>query len=105
MTRNATDPAFSTDSGENGDSRVLPFCTACEAALDPSVPVARFKHLCGEYPTASAFAVWLALQLGSALPWHMVKRGGVPPADLRYVLLYNNHKLWQHSFILLERFR
>lgn len=105
-------------SGENGDNRALPFYTACEGVLDPTVPVARYKHLCGEYPTASAFAVWLALQLepGQTLPSHMVKRaGGIRPnkgdpadvilSDSRYFLLYNNHKLSQHSFILLERFR
>ena len=93
-------------SGENGDSRALPFFTVCEAQLDPAVPIVRFKHLCGEYPTASAFAVWLALQLGTSLPQHMIKRpGSSRRADLRYILLYNNHKLSQHSFILLERFR
>ncbi len=105
-------------SGENGDNRALSFYTACEAVLDPAVPVARYKHLCGEYPTASAFAVWLVLQLepGQTLPSHMVKRaGGIGPnegdpadvilSDSRYFLLYNNHKLSQHSFILLERFR
>jgi 3-oxoacyl-[acyl-carrier-protein] synthase II len=105
-------------SGENGDNRALSFYTACEAVLDPAVPVARYKHLCGEYPTASAFAVWLVLQLepGQTLPSHMVKRaGGIRPnqgdpadvilSDSRYFLLYNNHKLSQHSFILLERFR
>ena len=105
-------------SGENGDIRASSFYTACEAVLDPAVPVARYKHLCGEYPTASAFAVWLVLQLepGQTLPSHMVKRaGGIRPnqgdpadvilSDSRYFLLYNNHKLSQHSFILLERFR
>jgi hypothetical protein len=93
-------------SGENGDNRALPFYTACEAALDPAVPVARYKHLCGEYPTASAFAVWLALQLrpGEPLPLSMAKHGG-GVFNLPYILLYNNHKLSQHSFILLERFR
>jgi hypothetical protein len=80
-------------SGENGDSRALPFYKACEAVLDSATPVARYKHLCGEYPSASAFAVWLALQLApnEALP--------------AFILLYNNHKLSQHSFMLLQRFR
>lgn len=79
-------------SGENGDSRALSFYSACAAVPDPAVPVVRYKHLCGEYATASAFAVWLALQLAPRqLPQH--------------ILLYNNHKLTQHSFILLERFR
>ena len=90
--------------GENGDNRALPFYTACEKVLDASVPIARFKHLCGEYPTASAFALWLALQLGQPLPGHMLKRPGIA-TDLQYILLYNSHKLTQHSFILLQRFR
>jgi hypothetical protein len=90
-------------SGENGDSRALPFYTTCETVLDPGVPVARYKHLCGEYPTASAFAVWLALQLELPLPSHLIKKTGAS-TDLQYILLYNNHKLVQHSFMLLERF-
>jgi hypothetical protein len=80
-------------SGENGDNRALPFYKACAAVLDPGVPVVRYKHLCGEYPSASAFAVWLALQLAPNEP---------RPAS---ILLYNNHKLSQHSFILLHRSR
>ena len=104
-------------SGENGDNRALPFYTECASVLDPAVPVVRYKHLCGEYPTASAFAVWLALQLkpGEPLPPHMAKPAGANPYEAEpsvvviprspYILLYNNHKLIQHSFILLERFR
>lgn len=80
-------------SGENGDNRALPFYPACASVIDAAVPVVRYKHLCGEYPTASAFAVWLALQLGPQM---------LLPAP---ILLYNNHKLTQHSFILLERSR
>jgi Beta-ketoacyl synthase, N-terminal domain len=91
-------------SGENGDNRALPFYNACEKVLDPTVPVARFKHLCGEYPTASAFALWLTLQLTPTLPGHMIKKAG-NTAGWQYMLIYNNHKLTQHSFILLERFR
>jgi hypothetical protein len=94
-------------SGENGDNRALPFYQAAEAVVGPSVPVARFKHLCGEYPTAAAFALWLALQLapGQPLASHLVKRPGLDLFEAPYILLYNNHKLSQHSFILLERFR
>ena len=78
-------------SGENGDSRASPFYTACEAVV--MTPAVRYKHLCGEYSSASAFAVWLALQLSPSED---------PPMS---ILLYNNHKLSQHSFILLQRFR
>jgi hypothetical protein len=36
---------------------------------------------------------------------HLVKRPGLDLFEAPYILLYNNHKLSQHSFILLERFR
>ncbi len=76
-------------SGENGDRRVSKWYHACEAMMDTVTPVQRFKHLCGEYPTASAFALWLACHL---------------PGGYRHILIYNNHKFSQHSFILIERF-
>lgn len=106
--------------GENGDNRVSPFYTACEAILDKDIPVARYKHLSGEYPTASAFALWLACQVVGgqlALPSHMLKRppspGSLPlsgettpiPAAspiYKNILLYNNYKGIQHSFMLVS---
>jgi len=58
--------------------------------------------VCGESPTASAFALWLACNLPSSLPAHLVKRSPATPP--RLVLFYNNYRLTQHSLILLERF-
>jgi 3-oxoacyl-[acyl-carrier-protein] synthase II len=102
-------------SGENGDRRLLPFYRACESLLPPEVPIARFKHMCGEYPTASAFALWLASRwpAGRALPIHMIKREAPPSPGSgtaaydtkmdKTVLVYNTYKGVQHSFMLLSR--
>jgi hypothetical protein len=102
--------------GENGDNRFRHFYTACEAILDKDIPVARYKHMSGEYPTASSFALWVACQLigGRPLPEHMIKRPGPPsvpsssssfatvsPAG-KHVLIYNNYKGLQHSFMLVS---
>jgi hypothetical protein len=88
-------------SGENGDSRALRWYRIVESLMGPDTGVARFKHLCGEYPTASAFALWLACNLPAALPGHLLKRPpGVTP---RRILIYNNYKFIQHSLLLLER--
>jgi hypothetical protein len=88
-------------SGENGDSRALKWYRIVESMMGPGAGILRFKHLCGEYPTASAFALWLACNLPAVLPGHLVKR---PPAVApRHILFYNNYKLTQHSLILLER--
>jgi hypothetical protein len=90
--------------GENGDNRAQSWYRGCEAFFDEDTTVARFKHLCGEYPTASAFAIWLACQLrqDQPLPDHLVKHPSVN-TRYKYIFLYNNYQLSQHSFILLER--
>jgi len=90
-------------SGENGDNRSLYFYTGVEGMIQGNIPIARFKHMCGEYPTASSFALWLACKLieGAALPAHMLKKGQ-PKTAYNNVLIYNCHKNLQHSFILVS---
>jgi hypothetical protein len=89
-------------SGENGDNRRLRGYELCEALMDPDTTIARFKHLCGEYPTASAYALWLACNLPDALPGHLVKRiSKEKPCNT--ILIYNNYEFSQHSLILLEK--
>jgi hypothetical protein len=78
-------------SGENGDSRARNWYRIVESLMAPDTGIMRFKNLCGEYPTASAFALWLACNLPGAL------------SESRHILIYNNYKLTQHSLILLER--
>jgi hypothetical protein len=88
-------------SGENGDSRARNWYRIVESMMGPDTGIARFKHLCGEYPTASAFALWLACNLPDTLPGHLLKR---PPGSApRHILIYNNYKFTQHSLLLLER--
>ena len=90
-------------SGENGDSRILKFYESCESIVGRAVPVARFKHLCGEYPTASSFAFWLACYILHAqhLPAHLFK-SSIGNSLYRNILLYNNYKGKQHSFLLVS---
>ncbi|SCW82761.1 beta-ketoacyl synthase chain length factor [Mucilaginibacter sp. NFR10] len=65
-----------------------------------NAPVINYKALCGEYPTSSAFATWLAA--------HEIKAGGcsfVPESDqtsLKKVLIYNHYQNIHHSLILLS---
>lgn len=92
-------------SGENGDARALKFYEACEKATGETAPLARFKHLCGEYPTASSFALWLATALISgetASPSHLMKRGQLASKP-ESILIYNCYKNYQHSFMLVEK--
>ncbi|WP_184547642.1 hypothetical protein [Mucilaginibacter sp. FT3.2] len=91
-------------SGENGDRRSTHFYKNCEALQGSYTTIARFKHLCGEYPTASSFALWLACNfIGGALelPHHMLKKAGTA-IGLKNILIYNTHKIGQHSCMLLS---
>lgn len=89
-------------SGENGDIRSRHFFEAAENILTTST-VGRFKHLTGDFATVSALALNLACQLiqTNTLPAHMIKMDR--KKDLKKVLIYNQHKGIQHSFILVSK--
>ncbi|MCH5599865.1 beta-ketoacyl synthase chain length factor [Niabella ginsengisoli] len=91
-------------SGENGDQRFLPLYATCEYAIGSSIPVVRFKHLTGEYPTASAFALWLACQAiqQQSLPDHLYKyEHNLTQID--HVIMYNQYQGKQHSFMYIAK--
>lgn len=91
-------------SGENGDTRFIPAYATCEFAIGSSIPVARFKHLTGEYPTSSSFALWLACHAlnEQALPSHFYKNEH-NLTQIDRVIIYNQYQGKQHSFILVSR--
>ena len=73
------------------------------AELFPGQTLAYYKHLCGEYFTSPAFAVWLAS--------NMIKRNEIPsniivhgdkPASLKQILFYNSYNSKQHSLMLIS---
>jgi hypothetical protein len=90
-------------SGENGDNRLLKYYTAVEN-ITADTTVARFKHMTGEYATASAFALWLACELFQTqrIPAHIIKKQ-TSEKSIKNILIYNNYKGAQHSFILLKK--
>jgi beta-ketoacyl synthase-like protein len=91
-------------SGENGDNRLLKYYDACENTLSKSIAVARFKHIFGEYASVSASAVWLACHIlkEQRMPAHLLKYPS-EKKDFRNILIYNNYKGLQHSFILISK--
>jgi Beta-ketoacyl synthase, N-terminal domain len=89
--------------GENGDNRLQKYYSACESLMTDDVTIARFKHMCGEYPTATAMALWLSCHIlqHQHIPAHMIKSDAAKPG-YKNVLIYNNYKEVQHSFILVS---
>ena len=90
-------------SGENGDNRLTHFYNSCEQICGPTVSIARYKYLSGEYPTTTGFACWLAAEIikQNKLPEHVIKKLAVN--NFESILIYNNYKGIQHSFMLIER--
>ncbi len=86
--------------GKNGDSRYDGLYETMAAQVFPDTPAAGFKHLCGEYPTAAAFATWLGAQIlmGKELPEGLLPGGWVLP---KKILIYNHFYNIHHSLILL----
>jgi hypothetical protein len=89
--------------GENGDQRMLSYFEAIESCFRDTISVARFKHLSGEYCTASSFACWLATQIlqSGEIPSIAIKKN-VPGKPIKRILICNNYRNLQHSFILLS---
>jgi len=90
-------------SGENGDNRTLPFYTACETLLDDDTPILRYKHMTGDYATVSATGLWYATRVlqSQQVPEQMFKKR-TAKTNYRNILMYNNFKGLQHSFILVS---
>jgi 3-oxoacyl-(acyl-carrier-protein) synthase len=88
-------------SGKNGDSN----CDKNTAVIENmflSGSLAAYKHLCGEFPVASSFALWLAAR--------MIHQNYIPEIvkcrdtgrKLMNVLIYNPYFSTHHSLILLK---
>jgi hypothetical protein len=98
-------PGETTDmllTGENGDNRLTKYYTVAESLFNHETLIARYKHMSGEFPTSSAIALWLACALPS-LPEHCIKRKATAFSQPRTILIYNNYKGTQHSFILVQK--
>ncbi|MBX2921386.1 MAG: beta-ketoacyl synthase chain length factor [Chitinophagaceae bacterium] len=83
--------------GENGDVAGDAVYTALKTGVWGNAPAISFKQLCGEYPTATGFALWLAVHI-----LHTGKVPGLSPATKpRRVLIYNHYQHIHHSIYLL----
>ncbi|MES1221341.1 MAG: beta-ketoacyl synthase chain length factor [Bacteroidota bacterium] len=87
--------------GRNGDTKHDEVYDALGDSVFKNIDAVNYKHLCGEYPTSSAFALWLAANI--------IKRNEIPPVigspkkqKIKTVLIYNNYLGIHHSLFLLS---
>jgi hypothetical protein len=90
--------------GENGDNRLLKYYSSRESAINDDVTIARFKHLSGEFSTATAMGIWLSCKIlqEQTIPSHMIKKAAITKSRIKNILIYNCYRGIQHSFILLS---
>lgn len=90
--------------GNNGDSDFDEVYNEIEYTLFSDNTTAYYKHLCGEYDTSAAFAMWLGARI--------IKENKIPEiiigkrktkGEIRNVLIYNHFRNINHSFILLSK--
>jgi 3-oxoacyl-[acyl-carrier-protein] synthase II len=61
-----------------------------------------YKHLCGEYPTSTAFALWLAANIikTNCIP-SCLEPGLAPEKNIKKILIYNQSGNMHHSLFLI----
>ncbi len=89
--------------GYNGDQKFDQFYPNLEEIF-PNSSIGAFKHLVGEYHTASSFALWLACEVlaDQHLP-EVVQIKGKNKKEFNNILIYNHYNNLDHSFILLKK--
>ncbi len=90
--------------GHNGDPEGDRWYQDFHQSLFCGTPSAYYKHLCGEYDTAGAFALWMAsmiMRRGRVPSGIMTKEGAA--GDIRHLLIYTHHRGDQHVLCLLSR--
>ncbi len=86
--------------GKNGDLSNDSIYNQLQSEMFNNKTILNYKHWCGEYPTSSAFALWLAANIAkqNQLPAGMEK----PVEKIRNILIYNHYQNIHHSLQLIE---
>lgn len=90
--------------GNNGDVNFDDFYNELSSGIFKNTQQAYYKHLSGEFMTASSFSVWLASKIikTQKLP-DIVKLNKLQDSNYKTILLYNQYRGQNHSFTLLRK--
>ncbi len=88
--------------GYNGDSDFDGYYNTLAKGIFAQTPQMYYKHLSGEFNTASAFGMWVAAKAIKAQHFpDVLKANGLEKPSYKNVLLYNQYRGQDHSFVLL----
>lgn len=90
--------------GYNSDVEFDSYYKTLSETLFPNTPQVYYKHLSGEYNTASAFGLYVGAKIikTQQIP-DILKVNAVKKSQLKNVLLYNQYRGLDHSFVLISR--
>jgi len=90
--------------GFNGDTIFDSYYKNLAENAFAKTPQLYYKHLCGEYDTASSFALWMASKIikTQEVP-EIVKVNSITKSAYNTILLYNQLNGKNHSFTLLSK--
>ena len=87
--------------GKNGDAGDDAIYGQLKENVFKDNALANYKHLSGEYPTSTAFALWLSASIikTQSLPEIL---GATSPKKIKRILIYNHYNNIHHSLMLLS---
>ncbi len=90
--------------GNNGDIAYDPYYHVLSESIFKNTQQLYYKHLCGEFFTASSFGFWLAAKIlkTQRVP-DAIKLNDKKSVDISTILLYNQYRGENHSFTLLKK--
>lgn len=90
--------------GNNGDVDYDKYYEVLSHEFLKNTTQTYYKHLCGEFNTASSFGTWMAAKMIKTqhIP-EAVKLNDVQHSEIRTVLLYNQYRGENHSLVLLRK--
>jgi len=91
--------------GRNGDIKNDEVYELLNNSIFKNTSTANYKHLCGEYPVSSSFALWMAANIlkGGVVPEIVGEDTNNGEADSpKTILIYNHYQNKYHSLMLVS---
>ena len=89
--------------GKNGDLKNDAVYETLQSGIFKVKAVANYKHLCGEYSTANAFALWAACRaLKTGTVPAILMEDGEEKNNVKKILIYNHYFNDYHSLMLVS---
>jgi 3-oxoacyl-(acyl-carrier-protein) synthase len=89
--------------GRNGDVKNDAVYAQLNNSIFKKTSLANYKHLCGEYPVSTSFALWMAANiLKKQIVPEIVKERKIKASSLKKILIYNHYLNTYHSLMLVS---